>query len=177
MCLPLSDTASVYITLHPPTSATWPPSHPAQAAENVRALMDALPPMRPLVMVLKVFLQQRELNEVRLAAPLAPQLVLRESRGCSLALRPPYLLLLLLFCLPSPVILCPLLCRWQHETYCVVTYFMGPFCAGVLWRLGQLRAAGHGGFLHSAAPIPPAARWLPGFGSAVWAVLLHLLAA
>lgn len=35
-----------------------------QAAENVRALMDALPPMRPLVMVLKVFLQQRELNEV-----------------------------------------------------------------------------------------------------------------
>lgn len=36
-----------------------------QAAENVRALMDSLPPMRPLVMVLKVFLQQRELNEVR----------------------------------------------------------------------------------------------------------------
>ena len=35
-----------------------------QAAENVRALMDSLPPMRPLVMVLKVFLQQRELNEV-----------------------------------------------------------------------------------------------------------------
>ncbi|KAI3436347.1 hypothetical protein D9Q98_002400 [Chlorella vulgaris] len=35
-----------------------------EAAENVRALMDALPPMRPLVMVLKVFLQQRELNEV-----------------------------------------------------------------------------------------------------------------
>ncbi len=26
--------------------------------------MDSLPPMRPLVMVLKVFLQQRELNEV-----------------------------------------------------------------------------------------------------------------
>jgi hypothetical protein len=70
--------------------------------------MDALPPMRPLVMVLKVFLQQRELNEVRLAAPLAPQLVLREFRGCNLALRPPYLLLLPLFCLPSPVILCPL---------------------------------------------------------------------
>lgn len=36
-----------------------------QAADNVRALMDSLPPMRPLVMVLKVFLQQRELNEVR----------------------------------------------------------------------------------------------------------------
>ncbi|PRW59743.1 non-canonical poly(A) RNA polymerase PAPD5 [Chlorella sorokiniana] len=35
-----------------------------EAAENVRALMDSLPPMRPLVMVLKVFLQQRELNEV-----------------------------------------------------------------------------------------------------------------
>ncbi|KAI7844721.1 hypothetical protein COHA_001808 [Chlorella ohadii] len=35
-----------------------------RAAENVRALMDALPPMRQLVMVLKVFLQQRELNEV-----------------------------------------------------------------------------------------------------------------
>lgn len=40
------------------------PRHPSQAAANVRALMDALPPMRPLVMVLKVFLQQRELNEV-----------------------------------------------------------------------------------------------------------------
>ena len=35
-----------------------------EAAGNVRALMDSLPPMRPLVMVLKVFLQQRELNEV-----------------------------------------------------------------------------------------------------------------
>ena len=45
----------------PPTLAT--PTE--QAAENVRALMDSLPPMRPLVMVLKVFLQQRELNEVR----------------------------------------------------------------------------------------------------------------
>lgn len=30
----------------------------------MRALMDSLPPMRQLVMVLKVFLQQRELNEV-----------------------------------------------------------------------------------------------------------------
>jgi non-canonical poly(A) RNA polymerase PAPD5/7 len=35
-----------------------------EAAGSVRAMMDALPPMRPLVMVLKVFLQQRELNEV-----------------------------------------------------------------------------------------------------------------
>lgn len=31
--------------------------------------MDSLPPMRPLVMVLKVFLQQRELNEVRQSPP------------------------------------------------------------------------------------------------------------
>lgn len=48
-----------------PTLARPPPrtTH-TQAAENVRALMDSLPPMRPLVMVLKVFLQQRELNEV-----------------------------------------------------------------------------------------------------------------
>ena len=35
-----------------------------EAAQNVNQLMDTLPPMRPLVMVLKVFLQQRELNEV-----------------------------------------------------------------------------------------------------------------
>jgi non-canonical poly(A) RNA polymerase PAPD5/7 len=35
-----------------------------EAALNVRALMDSLPPMRPLVTVIKVFLQQRELNEV-----------------------------------------------------------------------------------------------------------------
>jgi non-canonical poly(A) RNA polymerase PAPD5/7 len=35
-----------------------------EAAANVRALMDSLPPMRPLVTVIKVFLQQRELNEV-----------------------------------------------------------------------------------------------------------------
>jgi non-canonical poly(A) RNA polymerase PAPD5/7 len=35
-----------------------------EAASNVRALMDSLPPMRPLVTVIKVFLQQRELNEV-----------------------------------------------------------------------------------------------------------------
>lgn len=40
------------------------PLPPLQAAENVRSLMESLPPMRPLVMVLKVFLQQRELNEV-----------------------------------------------------------------------------------------------------------------
>lgn len=36
-----------------------------QAAENVKALIERLPPMRPLILVLKVFLQQRELNEVR----------------------------------------------------------------------------------------------------------------
>ncbi|KAK9811253.1 hypothetical protein WJX72_000658 [[Myrmecia] bisecta] len=35
-----------------------------QAAEYVRAVMHAYLPMKPLVMVLKVFLQQRELNEV-----------------------------------------------------------------------------------------------------------------
>ena len=35
-----------------------------EAAANVRALMDTLPPMRLLVTVIKVFLQQRELNEV-----------------------------------------------------------------------------------------------------------------
>ncbi|KAL6766404.1 TRF4 [Auxenochlorella protothecoides x Auxenochlorella symbiontica] len=35
-----------------------------EAAESVRALMDVLPPMRHLVMVLKVFLHQRDLNEV-----------------------------------------------------------------------------------------------------------------
>lgn len=35
-----------------------------EAAANVRALMETLPPMRLLVTVIKVFLQQRELNEV-----------------------------------------------------------------------------------------------------------------
>lgn len=35
-----------------------------EAAANVRGLMDGLPPMRPLVTFIKVFLQQRELNEV-----------------------------------------------------------------------------------------------------------------
>lgn len=35
-----------------------------EAASNIRGVMDKLPPMRPLVMVLKVFLQQRQLNEV-----------------------------------------------------------------------------------------------------------------
>lgn len=53
---------------HPHPTPLPPPPTLHQAAENVRALMDALPPMRPLVMVLKVFLQQRELNEVRLSA-------------------------------------------------------------------------------------------------------------
>ena len=35
-----------------------------QAAEYVRELMQRLPPMRSLILVLKVFLHQRELNEV-----------------------------------------------------------------------------------------------------------------
>ncbi len=35
-----------------------------QAAEYVRDLMQRLPPMRSLILVLKVFLHQRELNEV-----------------------------------------------------------------------------------------------------------------
>lgn len=42
----------------------------------MRALMDSLPPMRPLVMVLKVFLQQRELNEASRARCPACMLVL-----------------------------------------------------------------------------------------------------
>lgn len=36
-----------------------------EAAAITRQLMGALPAMRPLVMLLKVFLQQRQLNEVR----------------------------------------------------------------------------------------------------------------
>ena len=36
-----------------------------QTAEYVRRLMARLPPMRPLTLVLKLFLHQRELNEVR----------------------------------------------------------------------------------------------------------------
>ena len=36
-----------------------------QAAEYVRDLMQQLPPMRSLILVLKVFLHQRELNEVK----------------------------------------------------------------------------------------------------------------
>jgi len=35
------------------------------AAGFVRDLMDTLPPMKPLVLVLKIFLQQRSFNEVR----------------------------------------------------------------------------------------------------------------
>ena len=35
-----------------------------QAAEYVQDLMQQLPPMRSLILVLKVFLHQRELNEV-----------------------------------------------------------------------------------------------------------------
>lgn len=40
-----------------------------RAAQSVLDLMNSLPPMRPLVLVLKLFLQQRELNEARPAAP------------------------------------------------------------------------------------------------------------
>ena len=36
-----------------------------QSAELVRQLVARLPPMKPLLMVLKIFLQQREMNEVR----------------------------------------------------------------------------------------------------------------
>ena len=35
------------------------------AAQFVKDLMDQLPPMKPLVLVMKIFLQQREFNEVR----------------------------------------------------------------------------------------------------------------
>lgn len=35
-----------------------------QAASHIKFLLDTMPAMRPLVMILKVFLQQRELNEV-----------------------------------------------------------------------------------------------------------------
>lgn len=35
-----------------------------EAAQNVRDMMAEIPPMRPLVMILKVFLHQRDLNEV-----------------------------------------------------------------------------------------------------------------
>jgi len=35
-----------------------------EAADNVRNMMAEIPPMRPLVMILKVFLHQRDLNEV-----------------------------------------------------------------------------------------------------------------
>jgi hypothetical protein len=38
-----------------------------QAAVVVRDLIQRLPPMKPLIFVLKVFLQQRDLNEVCLA--------------------------------------------------------------------------------------------------------------
>jgi hypothetical protein len=41
-----------------------------QAAEYVQRLMARLPPMRPLTLLLKLFLHQRELNEAR--APRQP---------------------------------------------------------------------------------------------------------
>ncbi|CAL8469529.1 g9070 [Coccomyxa elongata] len=60
-----------------------------EAAEYVRALMQKLPPMRPLVLILKVFLHQRELNEVyqggigsyALLVMVAAFLLLHPSRG------------------------------------------------------------------------------------------------
>lgn len=39
------------------------------AAEYVKELMAKLPPMRPLLFILKIFLQQREMNEVRCLPP------------------------------------------------------------------------------------------------------------
>lgn len=36
-----------------------------KTAAYVQRLMSSLPPMRPLAVILKLFLQQRELNEVR----------------------------------------------------------------------------------------------------------------
>ena len=43
-----------------------------QAAESVRQLMHELPPMKPLVLVMKIFLQQREFNEVGSQLPQCP---------------------------------------------------------------------------------------------------------
>lgn len=40
-----------------------------QSAALVRALVARLPPMKPILMVLKIFLQQREMNEVQPGNP------------------------------------------------------------------------------------------------------------
>ena len=42
------------------------------AAEYVKELMAKLPPMRPLLFILKIFLQQREMNEVLRLPPARP---------------------------------------------------------------------------------------------------------
>ncbi len=52
-----------------------------EAAEYVRALMQKLPPMRPLLLILKVFLHQRELNEVTYLRSSTPNLPSRTSWG------------------------------------------------------------------------------------------------
>ncbi|KAK9907979.1 hypothetical protein WJX75_000974 [Coccomyxa subellipsoidea] len=61
-----------------------------EAADYVKDLMQKLPPMRPLVLILKVFLHQRELNEVyqggigsyALLVMVAAFLLLHPSRAC-----------------------------------------------------------------------------------------------
>ena len=52
-----------------------------QSAELVRQLVARLPPMKPLLMVLKIFLQQREMNEARAPWTLDPR---GGTRFCSL---------------------------------------------------------------------------------------------
>ena len=49
-----------------------------EAAEYVRALMQKLPPMRPLLLILKVFLHQRELNEVRYLRSSTPKCTVKD---------------------------------------------------------------------------------------------------
>ena len=50
----------------PPPLGSLPPSlSPPQAAVLVKEVIHEWPMIRPLVLVLKLFLQQRELNEVR----------------------------------------------------------------------------------------------------------------
>ena len=49
------------------------------AAEIVLKLMQALPPMKPLVLVLKMFLQQRQLNEARCPASKLAQRTMHRS--------------------------------------------------------------------------------------------------
>lgn len=122
-----------------------------QAAENVRALMESLPPMRPLVMVLKVFLQQRELNEVGCVSPFLA--ALRET--CCVAER---------FLPRLPVNVRAMACNIQqtlHQSlqvscpWLLLTAFPS---AGLLWRHGLLRPPSDGGRLFAAAPHAAPAR-------------------